>query len=87
MDLLTFWDFINNDQGVIIKQVLKAVFFTNNELIRLARRFCLDWMIQINGTFNTNRLKILLIDVLGMINTEHSFLFAFCFVTSESADN
>jgi hypothetical protein len=41
----TFWDFINNDQGVIIKQVLKAVFFTNDELIRLARRFCPDWMI------------------------------------------
>jgi hypothetical protein len=83
----TFWDFINNDQGVIIKQVLKAVFFTNNELIRLARRFCPDWMIQMDGTFNTNRLKMPLIDVLGVTNTEHSFLFTFCFVTSESADN
>jgi hypothetical protein len=28
----TFWDFINNDQGVIIKQVLKAVFLPTTSL-------------------------------------------------------
>jgi hypothetical protein len=68
-------------------QLLKAVFFTNDELIRLARRFTPDWMIQVDGTFNTNRIRIPLIDYLGVSNTGHSFLFAFCFVTSESSDN
>jgi hypothetical protein len=38
----TFWDFIYNDVGAVTKQVLKVVFFTNDELIKLARRFCPD---------------------------------------------
>jgi hypothetical protein len=83
----TYWEFRKDDQGKIIAQVLKAVFFTSKELIQLARRFCPDWMIQMDGTFNTNKLRMPLIDVLGVTNTEHSFLFAFCFVTSESAEN
>lgn len=83
----TFWDFSYSSVGVITNQVLKAVFFTNDELIRLARRFTPDWMIQMDGTFNTNRIKLPLIDVLGVTNTGHSFIFAFCFVTSESSDN
>jgi hypothetical protein len=83
----TYWEFRTNDQGVITNQVLKAVFFTNEDLIHLARRFCPDWMIQMDGTFNTNKLRMPLIDILGVTNTDHSFLFAFCFVTSESAEN
>ena len=67
--------------------MLKAVFLTNNELIKLARKFTPDWMIQVDGTFNTNRIRIPLIDYLGVSNTGKSFLFAFCFVTSESSNN
>jgi MULE transposase domain len=40
-----------------------------------------------DGTFNTNRIKMPLIDILGVTNTGNSFIFAFCFVTSESSDN
>jgi MULE transposase domain len=83
----TFWDFTYSEIGVVTQQVLKAVFFTNDELIKLARRFTPDWMIQMDGTFNTNRIKMPLIDVLGVTNTGHSFIFAFCFVTSESSAN
>jgi hypothetical protein len=83
----TFWDFSYSSVGIVTKQVLKAVFFTNDELIRLARRFTPDWMIQMDGTFNTNRIKLPLINVLSVTNTGHSFIFAFCFMTSESSDN
>jgi hypothetical protein len=83
----TYWDFTYNDAGAVTKQVLKAVFFTNDELLKLARRFTPDWMIQMDGTFNTNRIKMPLIDILGVTNTGHSFIFAFCFVTSESSAN
>jgi hypothetical protein len=38
----TYWEFRKDDQGKIIAQVLKAVFFTSKELIQLARRFCPD---------------------------------------------
>jgi hypothetical protein len=83
----TFWEWKTNAEGLVNSQVLKAVFFTNTEMTRLARRFTPDWMIQVDGTFNTNCIRMPLIDCLGVSNTGHSFLFAFCFVTSESADN
>lgn len=38
----TLWDLVKNDLGVVTTQVLKAVFFTNNRLIRQARRFTPD---------------------------------------------
>jgi hypothetical protein len=44
-------------------------------------------MIQVDGTFNTNKIRMPLIDCLGMNNTGKSFIFAFCFVTSESSEN
>jgi len=83
----TFWEYIRDLNGTVTERTLKAVFFTNNELMKLARRFTLDWMIQVDGTFNTNRIRMPLIDCLGVSNTGKSFLFAFCFVTSESFDN
>jgi hypothetical protein len=55
--------------------------------MKQARRFCPDWMIQVDGTFNTNRIRMPLIDCLGVNNTGKRFIFAFCFVTSESAEN
>jgi hypothetical protein len=57
-----------------------------DELITLARRFTPNWMIQMDGTFNPNRIKLPLIDVSGVTNTGHSFIFAFYFATS-SSDN
>jgi hypothetical protein len=83
----TYWEFVRDDLNVVTKQVLKAVFFTNDPLIKQARRFCPDWMIQVDGTFNTNKIRMPLIDCLGVNNTGRSFIFAFCFVTSESAEN
>jgi hypothetical protein len=83
----TYWEFIRDELGQVKQQVLKAVFFTNNSLMKLARRFTPDWMIQVDGTFNTNRIRMPLIDCLGVSNTGGSFIFAFCFVTSESSEN
>lgn len=83
----TYWEFVKNDLQIVIKQVLKAVFFTSEGLISLARRFCPDWMIQADGTFNTNRIRMPLIDCLGVNNVGKSFIFAFAFVTSESSEN
>lgn len=83
----TFWELVKDDHGLVTKQVLKAVFFTNDRLIRQARRFTPDWMIQVDGTFNTNKIRMPLIDCLGVSNTGKSFFFGFAFVTSESSEN
>ena len=66
-------------------RVLNAVFFILPELITLARRFCPDWMMQADGTFNTNIIKMPLIDMIGVTNIGLIFPFAFCFVMSESS--
>jgi hypothetical protein len=54
----TFWEFIKDNHGVVIKRVLKAVFFTNDCLMKLARWFTPDWIIQVDGTFNTNKIRM-----------------------------
>lgn len=35
----TFWDFVRDDHGTVIKQVLKAIFSTNDRLIKQAWRW------------------------------------------------
>jgi hypothetical protein len=50
----TFWEYTRDPQGAVTQRVLKAVFFTNNDLIKLA--FCPGWTIQVNGTFNINAI-------------------------------
>ena len=44
-------------------------------------------MIQIDGTFNTNKIRMPLIDCLEINNIGKSFIFVFIFVTSESLEN
>jgi hypothetical protein len=83
----TLWEYVRDPAGLVVQRVLKAVFFTNNDLIKLVRKFCPDWMIQADRTFNTNQIRMPLVDWLGISNTGTSFLFAFCFVTSESTEN
>src|SRR5436853_6288191 len=66
-------------------RVLNAVFFILPELITLARRFCPDWMMQADGIFNTNVIKMPLIDIIRVTNISSIFFFAFYFVMSESS--
>ena len=75
----------DKDTKEVIAQVLDAVFFTLPGLITFARRFCPDWMIQVDGTFKTNAIKMPLIDMIGVTNTGSTFPFGFCFVMSESS--
>jgi hypothetical protein len=42
----SFWDITRNGSGQAIGQVLQAIFFTLLEMVKLARRFCPDLMIQ-----------------------------------------
>ena len=42
-------------------------------------------MYEIDSTFNTNRLRLPLSDIVGIDNTGKTFPVAFCYITSESA--
>lgn len=81
----TPWSVQKDETNSVIVHVLEALFFTLPDLVALARRLCPDWMMQADGTFNTNVIKMPLIDMIGVTNTGLIFPFAFCFVTSESS--
>ena len=55
-------------------------------LLRAARRFCTRFSVIINGTFNTNRLRLPLIMIYGVLNTGRTFLVSFSFYPSESRE-
>lgn len=42
-------------------------------------------MYQTDATFNTNELRLPLSSMVGITNTGHTFPFAYCYITSESA--
>lgn len=66
-------------------QHIRNIFFCNSEQIRLARRFVGSIIYETDATFNTNKLKMPLSVLVGILNTGKTFPFALCFITSESA--
>ena len=52
-----------------------------------ARRFVSDWLLVIDGTFNTNRDRLLLLIAVGVLNSERTFPVAFLYVLSESEES
>jgi hypothetical protein len=56
---------------------------------KLTQRFYLEFVAIINATFNTNRLRMLFIQMIKIINTGKSFptLFSFAILKSKLAFN
>lgn len=75
------------ESGQVEKRVIEHFFFCNSEQIRLARRFVSHFLLETNATFNISRLNMLLSVLLGITNTETSFLVAYCYITSESKES
>jgi hypothetical protein len=53
--------------------------------ILLARRFVSGFMYETDATFNTNKLRLLLLVIVGIDNTGKTFPMAFMYHTTESA--
>ncbi|KAI9865076.1 MAG: hypothetical protein M1813_002394 [Trichoglossum hirsutum] len=62
---------------------LEQIFFLSDTQIALSQRYCLDFMIQIDTTFNTNSQQFPLTIVTGVSNTGITFPLAFSFISSE----
>ena len=73
-----------NPAGAPIKKILKQVCFMDTQQRIWARRFCADFLIEIDATFDTNKLKMLLFVAIGVTNTGLTFPVAFSFAISES---
>lgn len=78
------YSYILDDAGVPVKKLLEQIFFIDKLQRDLTKRFCSDFMLQMDATFNTNALKMLLFVAVGITNTNLTFPAAFSFAISES---
>jgi hypothetical protein len=56
---------------------------SSNQILK-ARRFMSGFMYKTDVTFNTNKLRLLLLVIVGIDNTSKTFLMAFMYYTTES---
>jgi hypothetical protein len=60
-----------------ISRKMKQVWFAHKEQLAYARRFVSDWLLVIDGTFNTNKDRLPLLIAVGVLNSERTFPVAF----------
>jgi hypothetical protein len=70
--------------GVPQPDVMEQIFFLHEFQRRWAQRFVAGFALIIDGTFNTNRLRMPLIICVGITNTGRTFPIAISFAMSES---
>ena len=80
----TRFEYERDANGVPIKRILKQVSWMDTQQRHWARRFCSEFVIEFDATFNTNALKMLLFVSIGITNTNMTFPVAFSFALSES---
>jgi hypothetical protein len=71
--------------GKPVSRKLVQLFFAHHKQLEAATRFVSDWVIIIDGTFNTNELRLPLLVVVGVLSTNETFPVAFSYCPSESA--
>jgi MULE transposase domain len=71
----------------VIGRKLVQLFFAHREQLDAAQRFVADWLIVIDGTFNTNELRLPLLVCVGVLSTNQTFPVAFSYCPSESKDS
>jgi hypothetical protein len=67
-----------------IGRELVQIFFAHRKQLEAAQRFVADWLIIIDGTFNTNELDLPLLVIVGVLSTGQTFPVAFSYCPSES---
>ena len=76
-----------DEQGVPISRKLVQIWFAHRKQLEAAQRFVADWLVIIDGTFNTNEDRLPLLVVGGTLNNGQTFPVAFSYCPSESAES
>ena len=76
-----------NEKNEVVSRRLVQIWFTHPSLIALARRFVGGFLIVIDGTFNTNSLRLPLLVAVGQLNSRKTFPVAFSWCRSEAKDS
>jgi len=72
-----------NEQGHFSGRKLIQAWFTHPKLMHASQRFISDFYLVIDGTFNTNRLKLPLLVAVGQLNSGRTFPAAFSWCPEE----
>jgi hypothetical protein len=76
-----------DEAGKPISRKLVRLFFAHRKQLEAATRFVAGRLIVIDGTFNTNDLRLPLLVIVGVLNTNQTFPVAFSYCPSESNDS
>ena len=63
--------------GKVVGRKMQQIWFSHPRLLDLARRFVSDFILIIDGTFNTNRYKLPLLVAVGVLNLGKTFPIAY----------
>jgi MULE transposase domain len=72
------------DDGSIKGRILEQLFFISDQQAAYGKRFLPDQVFLVNDTFETNRLGLVLLVVVGVTNTNRNFSVAYSFAKSEA---
>jgi hypothetical protein len=73
-------------EGRVIGRKLIQVFFIHPKQVHLGQRFIANFIMIIDGTFNTNILRLPLLAAVGVSNEGTSFPLAFSYTSSKSEE-
>jgi MULE transposase domain len=73
--------------GAVISRKLVQIWFTHPAQLEATRRFVTGFLLVVDGTFNTNDLRLTLVNMVGVLNTGETFPVAFSYCASESRDS
>jgi hypothetical protein len=73
------------DDGNCKKRTLEQVFFLIDTQIVYSKRFIADHVLLINEIFETNKLSLMLLMIVGVTATNKNFSAAYSFTKSEAA--
>jgi MULE transposase domain len=73
--------------GTIIGRNLLQIWYIHPEAVRLAQRLCAGNLLIVDGTFNTNELRLPLLTSVGITNTGKIFPVALSYCPGEIAAN
>ena len=80
-------DIEENSQGQEIRLKLIQIGFTHPSLIEATKKSVADFLCVIDGTFNTNNLRMPILIAVGVLNSGRTFPIAFSYCPSESKES
>lgn len=78
------YSYVRDVNHVVVKRKLEQIFLMDNYQKTLAKRFVSYTLMELDATFNTNALKMLLFVAVGVTNCNKTFPAAFSYAISES---